>query len=52
MYQNINLTTTTDFSNLSIINTTNQNVENLYINNNSNINKNYLLIMIYLVMEI
>ena len=38
MYQNINLTTNTDFNNLSITNTNNVNVENLYINNNSNIN--------------
>jgi hypothetical protein len=38
MYQNINFTSNTDFSNLSIINTPNLNVENLYINNNSSIN--------------
>ena len=38
MYQNINLTTNTDFNNLSITNTNNVNVENLYINNNNNIN--------------
>ena len=43
MYQNLKFSLNTDFSNLTITNTNNLNVENLYINNNTNVNNKFFI---------
>ena len=43
MYQNLKFSLNTDFSNLTITNTNNLNVENLYINNSTNVNNKFFI---------